>query len=217
MNHYKAIILTGIIGLIAALITGTSEFILHFDPLTRFETEYGFMEGFSDQRSTIGHFIVFIGGPLYAIGCWHIYLMLKPAHEKLARLAFFVMAYGFFVGVAWMSSRASISALANAESTAQIQHLIELYVLRYETLLTIVRTALLVFSGIFAYLVLTGRSHYPKWMAVFNPFVLTVTTLLVYLAAPAIGKYVTPIALNVGFSTFFILSLLQAKKLKRSD
>jgi len=36
---------------------------------------------------------------------------------------------------------------------------------------------------------------------------------VIYLIAPEIGKYLMPIALNVGFGLFFIISLLQANRI----
>jgi hypothetical protein len=38
----------------------------------------------SDERQSIGHYFAVLGGPLYVVGCWHIYLMLKPAQKTLA-------------------------------------------------------------------------------------------------------------------------------------
>jgi len=65
----------------------------------------------------------------------------------------------------------------------------------------------LIISVIFIKMVLTGKTRYPKWMAATSPIVLLLLNFVIYLIAPAIGKYVMPIALNVGFTLFFILSL----------
>lgn len=48
---------------------------------------------------------------------------------------------------------------------------------------------------------------HPKWMAATSPIVLLLMNFVIYLIVPSIGKYVMPIALNVGFSIFFMLSL----------
>ena len=56
-------------------------------------------------------------------------------------------------------------------------------------------------------MVLTGKSRYPKWMAATSPIVLLLMNFVIYLTVPSVGKYVMPIALNVGFSVFFLLSL----------
>lgn len=50
--------------------------------------------------------------------------------------------------------------------------LLELYALRYETLLQITRLAMLAFPVVFVWLTLTGRSSYPRWVAVLSPILL---------------------------------------------
>lgn len=216
MKEKQAIIITGIVGLLAAILTGTGEFLLHFDPLARFsETSYDFLLAGSEERQTMGHFIGVLSAPLYVVGMWHIYLMLKPANQKIAFISFLIGSYGFMVGADWISSRASIGALTHfAQSGTDVDSLIELYRLRYETLLTVVRITTLTISLVYIGLVLTGRSYYQKWQAVLNPIVLLIGSFIVFLVAPNVGKYIMPIALNVGFGIFFFMSLLQAKKLK---
>ena len=213
INEYNVIIITGFIGLLAALLTGTGEFLLHFDPLARFsENSYEFMLATTDKQQTWGHFIGTLSAPLYVIGMWHIYLMLKPANQKIAFIAFLLSSYGFMIGADWISSRASIGALTHIQATGiDISSLVELYQLRYESLLGVVRITTLAISVIYIWLVLTGRSHYKKWQAVLNPILLLISNFIIYAISPEIGKYMMPIALNIGFGAFFIMSLLQAR------
>ncbi len=216
MNEKKLIMITGFIGLLAAVLVGVGEFLLHYDPLARFSEEggdYSFMMAATDARQTMGHFFGVLAAPLYVVGCWHIYLMLKPANKTLAFIAFVVGAYGFMIGADWISSRASIGAIAHLENTA-LQPLVDLYVHRYESLLTIIRITTLLLSIIIAYLAWTKRSHYTRVVTFLNPIVLLLFSFIVYVIAPSIGKYMMPIALNIGFGLFFILSLYQASKLE---
>jgi len=171
----RILIITGLVGLIAAVLTGTGEFLLHYDPLARFsESSYDFMLAGSEGRQTLGHFIGVLGAPLYVAGMWHIYLMLKPAGQRLAFLAFVLGAYGFMVGADWIGSRASIGALTHfQDSGGTVDDLILLYQLRY--------------------------------------------SFVVYALAPEIGKYIMPIALNVAFGIFFIMSLAQMRTLNSKD
>ncbi len=208
----STIVLTGLVGLLGAVLTGAGEFILHFDALARFGPENEFFKGISDQRTTIGHFFGVLGAPLYLVGCWHIKLMLQPANKIWAITAFFVAAYGFAVGAVWIGSRASISALVNAPTSPEIVQLIGLYDFRYETLLQIIRVAVLALSVIYIWLTLTGRSHYPKWMAALNPIMLILVSFIVYAVAPSLGKYLMPIALNVAFFVLFVASIMIARK-----
>lgn len=199
--------ITGILGLLAALITGTGEFLLHFDAQARFTDGLAFFEGISESRTNWGHFLGALGAPLYAFGGFHIFLMLRSANYRWAFILFIVMAYGCAFGGVWMGSRASISAIVNAPQYAELGHLVALYDLRYESLLNVTRIAVLSVSVIYIWLTATGRSSYPRWMAFFNPIILLLFSFAVWLAVPAVGKYMMPIALNLGFAVFFVLSL----------
>jgi len=204
MNNLK---LTGILGLVGAILCGTGEFLLHFDPLARF-SGYDFMADISDARLTAGHFFAVVGVPLYFVGMWHIAQMLKPAGKKLSTLLFLIGSFGFLYGAMWMSSRASIGSLVHYPELIAATNLVDLYQLRSETLLQVTRVTTLMISGIYVYLVLTGSSRYPKWMAATSPIVLLILNFVIYVIAPSVGKFVMPIALNVGFSAFFLLSLI---------
>ena len=70
----------------------------------------------------------------------------------------------------------------------------------------------IVFSLIFIWLTLKGNSHYPKWIGFLNPTLLIGLSFAIYLTVPVIGKFLMPIALNVAFGIFFIVSLMIAKK-----
>jgi len=208
----KRIVLTGLIGLLAAVLVGIGEYLLHYDPLARFsEGGFGFMQGIGEQRTTLGHFFGVFGATLYPVGCYHIYLMLRPANQPAAFAAFIIGSFGCIVGAVWIGSRASVSALIQIPETPEVVQLIELYELRYETLLNVTRITTLVLSIIFIWLASTGRSYYRRWAAIFSPVMLIICCFMIYLFVPQIGKHIMPIALNVAFFIFFSLSLIQAR------
>ena len=103
-----------------------------------------------------------------------------------------------------------MSALVQMPPSDMIDQLIALYEVRYETLLQVIRLTTLILSGIIVWLTLGGRSHYPRWIAIFNPFLLIVANFIVFMIAPEIGKHTMPIALNVAFFIFFLFSVLIA-------
>jgi len=214
----NTIVLTAMAGVIAAILVGIGEYLLHFDAQARFaDGGYGFMLGISDSRSTLGHFFGVFGACLYPVGCYHIQQMLKPANSRWSFAAFLIGSMGFMVGVVWIGSRASISAIAQLPPTPELQHLTQLYELRYESLLQVIRLTTLFISVVFVWLTVSGRSYYPRWMAIFNPIVLIIASFLIYLINPGIGKHLMPIALNVAFLVFFSLSLLVAVTRKRDN
>ena len=205
----------GVLGLLAAILVGTGEFLLHFDALGRFAEggAYEFMHGISAQRTTIGHFLGVLSAPLYIIGFWHIMKMLEPANQLASRIAFAIMSYGIIVGAVWIGSRAGISTVINSTAMTDTMTFVSLYELRYENLLQVTRLAVLFFSVIFIWLVLTGRSHYPRWMALFNPILLILASFAIWAIAPAVGVYLMPIALNVAFALLFLFSIYHSQKI----
>jgi hypothetical protein len=218
-NH-NIIKITGLIGIVAALLVGTGEFLLHFSPLGDYadDGQYVYLLQVSESRVTLGHFFAVIGAPLYLVGFWHIYLGLKPYGKIIPLVNFIVTAYGFIFGTIWIGSRASIVLLAQANFAAVgankevLRELMDFYMLHSETLLEVTRITTLVSSLAFIVLVSTGKTLYPRWMAIFNPIVLLVSSFILFAIAPSIGKYTLPIALNVGYFIFFTLSTLQLTK-----
>jgi len=206
VNNKAAVVCAGFIGLLAATLVGIGEFLLHFDELARYGEGFEFFKGVSTEQATTGHFFGVLGAPLYVVGCWHLYHMLLPGNRTAALLAFWVMSYGFIIGVVWIGSRATASLIVNTIGADTAGTELALYDLRYETLLTVIRVTALVFSIIFIWLTLTGRTRYPKWVAVLNPIVLILLSFLVYVIAPGIGKYMMPIALNIAFFIIFLFS-----------
>ncbi len=134
MNTRRELLVgTGLVGLVAAALVGTGEFLLHFDALARYDGTYVFFEGVSETRATLGHFIGVLGVPLYLVGVWHLAQMLRPANRVWAAVAFFVMCYGFLARSVWIGSRASAAALVAVGKNTATEGLLELYDLRYET------------------------------------------------------------------------------------
>lgn len=214
MTNKRTLIFTGQVGLAAAILVGVGEFLLHFDVQARYTSGFTFFEGVTRERATIGHFFGVLGAPLYIIGVYHIYLMLRPANEMAARVAGLIMAYGFVVGAVWIGSRSGAGELVNGGA---LEDQLDLYTLRYESLLQVIRGAGLVFSAVFVWLCLTGRSLYPRAMVALNPISLIIVAFILFFTVPAVGKYVMPIALNVAFFVLFSVSLVMASRLPNED
>lgn len=206
MNHRQELILSGCTGLLAAIFVGAGEFMLHFDELARYLGGFEFFRGVGTERATIGHFLGALGAPLYVYGAWHIKLMLQPANRFWSNVAFVAMAYGLMVGAVWIGSRATAAYLVNTLDPDVIGSAWALYEFRYESLLTITRIAILILSIIFIALIVTGRSRYPRWVAIINPIVMILVSFVIFWLLPSVGKYLMPIALNVAFFVLFAVS-----------
>lgn len=208
------IIIAGIIGLIAAILVGMGEFLLHYTA-SGYDSEipYHFFYDISRKRLLWGHFIAVLAAPFYLVGFWHLYQMLLPAGGKLPAAVALIAGYGFIMGIVWIGSRAIIAAIVQSK-TPVIGELISSYQLYNESLLQIIRVTTLLMSVGFIYLVLTGTTNYPMWMWVFNPFFLLMSIFLIYFLSPAVGKYIMPIAMNVTYTVFFALSTYFALRLR---
>lgn len=217
---HRQILITGFIGMAAAFIVGSGEFLLHYSPLADYADDgnYVYLLQVPEWRLTLGHFLAVAGAPLYLLGFWHIYLGLRPYGKYLPFVVFLITAYGFIFGTVWIGSRAGIVLLAQANFASEnhindvLRGLMDAYVLHSETLLEITRATTLVSSVAFIFMVLTGKTHYPRWMAIFNPILLLVSSFILFAIAPAIGKFTLPIALNVGYFLFFSISTLQLSR-----
>jgi hypothetical protein len=205
MSQKKTILITGFVGLLASVLVGVGEFMLHFDPMARYGDGFAFLQSVPRGQATMGHFIGVLGAPLYVVGGYHIYLMLRPANEIAARITGLIMAYGFCVGAVWIGSRSVVNELVMLGSDPDQ---LALYTHRFESLLTVVRLAILVMSGLFIWLCLTGRTYYPRYMAVLNPIFLILVAFAIFFVAPSAGKYIMPIALNAAFFIIFTVSLI---------
>jgi hypothetical protein len=220
VSNQQIIKITGIVGIVASLLVGTGEFLLHYSPAGDYADDgnYVYLLQVSESRVTWGHFFAVLGAPLYLVGFWHIYLGLKPYGKIIPLIVFFVTAYGFIFGTIWIGSRASIVLLAQANFAAEghnsdvLRGLMDYYILHSETLLEVTRVTTLLSSLAFIVLVVTGKTLYPRWMAIFNPILLLVSSFILFAIAPELGKYTLPIALNVGYFIFFTLSTLQLTK-----
>ncbi len=106
MNNLK---LTGIIGLIGAVMVGIGEFLMHYNTDGYTGSNYSFFVSIGDSRLITGHFIVVFFVPFYIAGYWHFYLAVKPGSSKLALAILIAGVFAFVIGGMWISSRVEFS------------------------------------------------------------------------------------------------------------
>jgi hypothetical protein len=213
----QSILRAGWVGLIASLIVGVGELLLHFSA-TGYggEGPYPFLVGVSAERLCRGHFLSVLAAPFYLVGYWHLYRCLAPAGKRMAQAVFFIGSYGFVIGTAWLASRIGLALLVQADAAAgggeTLRHLIDAYDAHGESLVQVIRVTTALVSIGFVGLILTGRSRYPRWMALFNPILLLALVFASYFAVPAVGKYLVPTAMNVAHFGVFGASLFALRK-----
>jgi hypothetical protein len=201
---------SAIIGLLASIIVGIWEFLLHYSPkILELEESFAFLEAVPVENFVVGHFFVLIWIPLYFIGYYHFYLMLKWASDKLSKLFFFIAIFAFLCWWIWIASRAFIGEIIHLKSmmTPELYKLIEeKYLFYFENLLSVLRYLIFVISWLWIYLISTWKTLYPKYMMLCSPIALLFLVFLTLLV-PVIGKFLVPIALNVAHFVLFSVSL----------
>ena len=149
-------------------------------------------------------------------GLWHIYKMLQPAGGFLPAIVALVSVYGITMGGIWIGSRALIAAIVQLQAKgdgatgAALSTLVADYKFYSESLLQVIRVTTMLMSLGFIYLVYDGHTHYPRWMLLLNPFFLLLAVFLTYKVVPIVGRYILPMAMNVSYGIFFIVSLIIA-------
>jgi hypothetical protein len=63
--------------------------------------------------------------------------------------------------------------------------------------------AFLALMAIFALLVLSGKSHFPKWTVLFSPIVTYPLIFVLYLLLPPLGNLLAPAGFNLSLAIFY--------------
>jgi hypothetical protein len=210
----KVVMQAGVIGAAGSFLAGLGELALHYSPNGFGGEAYSFFSSAPIWRISIGHFLCVFSVPLYFVGYWHLFEMLKPAGRNARLLILSLGLYAFALGNVWLGSRVDLALIVQARDrsaaadTALFTKLLEDAAFYNETILIAVRAAVLIISGLFVVLVLGGRTSYPKWMAALNPIGLVLATFLVYFAWPTLGGLIMPEAMNTAHFVFFVASVV---------
>ncbi len=194
---YHFVLAAGIIGIIASLLMGWGEFLLHFNSLE--------LQGLKLPNFLIT--LAILSSPVTLAGYWHIYQMLNPKKNTMAFTLCALGGYGLILG--------SICVVCRLLSTFSTQELggmpspslfMDQYHYFLETLLHITRITLLVFSLGLMILISFRPTSYPWWFIFFTPIPLLMIFFCVVFTAPTIEIFMTPIALSAAHFIFFITS-----------
>jgi hypothetical protein len=211
-DAHHAPIEAGFIGLLAACFVGIGEFCLQFSPRGFYEDQaYGFFLDVGRAQLDLGYALSVFAAPLYLVGYWHLKTMLAPA-SRLAAWAFFLIgAYAFVIGAVWIGQRPFMALLVQAIAAGEAApSLLTEYAVRNEILVNVLRAAMVLTSVIWIGLILSGRTLYPRWMALLAPAILLAGVFALYALAPAIGVYVLPTAMNAVHVVVFAMSTATA-------
>lgn len=207
----------GYLGVLASILVGLGEYFLHYSPsILGFSENYEFFRLVPSENLTTGHFLAVIGLPFYFAGYIHIYRMLKPGSELLARMVLAIGFIAFAVGGIWIGSRVSIGNVVHLQEVMDSKvyfALLDHYTQHLEILVKALRLVIALLSIVFVIAILKGGTNYRKWMAIFNPIVILILLVILGKLVPSIGRHILPILMNVTHLILFALSLYQLNKL----
>jgi len=162
---------------------------------------------------SFGHFIAVLSAPLYMLGYWHLSKKLEPAGPKQAKLFFLIGAYAFAVGTAWIGQRFFLATTVHEIAAGNdLKGLLTTFSEHNEPFVNVLRLAMLLVSILWIKLILTGKTAFPKWMAIFSPIVLLAIMFALYFFKTPIGIYVFPVAMNATHFIIFALAMITARK-----
>ncbi len=216
MNNDNKILFFGYLGLLASIVVGIGEFLLHFAPAS-FDSPiiFGYFLDIPPNTLTLGHFILVPFVPLYIFGYWHLYLALKSGGKNLAGAVLTLGIFAFVIGGMWVSSRAHLGVMVHHLQGAapELQEAIYAsYDLHVENLVQVLRVLVLLISVCFIWAILRGGTLYPKWVALFNPILLLAIVFALFFFVRPIGQFLVPTAMNVAHFGLFSASLIALRK-----
>lgn len=202
-------------GLLGASLVGIGEFSMQYTPNGGIEDvkDYLYFNDVSANRLSFGHFISVLAAPLYMLGYWHLSKKLEPAGPKQSKAFFLIGAYAFAVGTAWIGQRFFLATTVHEIAAGQdLKALLLVFSEHNEPFVNVLRLAMLLVSILWIKLILTGKTAFPKWMAIFSPIVLLALMFALYFFKTKIGLYVFPVAMNATHFIIFALALFTARE-----
>ena len=204
-------------GILATILTGIGEYLLHFLPEGP-GGEIAMLEDVPLGRARIGHFFAVVGAPLYFAGYYGLKELFKRSNVTLANALFILGVLAFFVGGIWISSRyLGAVILQKSSGTPNHEYFLQQYEDHYQVLVWALRIVVLGLSGVYVALILKNKQNLPKWLAILNPIVLLVIIISSLVWFKPLGVHIAPIAMNVTHLVFFGLILFHFSKLNNQS
>lgn len=212
---HKFLFYTGIIAMIGAALVGIGEFFLLYSP----DGGHGFENGYQNfmhptvDQLILGFYLSVFSAPIYILGYWHVTRMLRIHHTNERWIVMGLATFGFMSGLVWLATNAYQgilvqmieSSVTEETGIALMSALVNIDEMSLP-LLTVIRWTIVFISGVMAFFILFRDTHYPKFMAVFNPLFLILAVFASVVLVPPVGKVLVPAALNVAHTIFFGLS-----------
>jgi hypothetical protein len=218
------VLIMGLIGIAGVFLTLISDFILIGRPnssLSFFKLGTESMAGLSQWRITIGAFLGVVVIPFQIAGLVTIYYAIRPAGKVKSLIIILINAHTLMMAVAFHISYAYIAGGWNlyyeiGYGDIVAARMLDRFDYYWKIIIIIMGVELIVSSAYLVFIILSKRSLYPRWMALFSPICVLVYIYPIILVIPKpIGGFIAPAFLNLSTLVFMILSTsIVYKKLK---
>jgi hypothetical protein len=163
----------------------------------------------SETRLFAGGLIGPIAAGLCIIGFWHVYLHVKSEAETLGRVmlaAFFaMMVAGSAVHTLWVAKGIAMKFCSGPHSTCP--NVLALTTRYWDFAYDLSATPGFLGAALLGYLVVTGKTVYPRWTIIANPAMFLLLSMsTVYLPGP-VGAILVGGSTNLSIAAFFTVSL----------
>lgn len=219
------IVLTlGLVGILGVLLTIISDLILIGKPISAYSflklgTES--MADISQWRITVGAFIGVIVLPFQILGLIPVYYGLKPSGRVLPIIVVITNAHALIMGVAFHISYAFIGSQWKVYYETGLgitSDIIKRFDFYWKLIIIIVLIELLFSSIIYVLAIMSGRSLYPKSMAILNPLsVLILVFPIIFILPAPIGGFLASAYVNISTMVFFSISTFVIYKRLKVD
>jgi hypothetical protein len=200
--------LTGIVSILIALITVAADELLQYSP--QGYASYLYYRDIVFWRVLSGDLLGVLAIPLAAIGYWHVCQALKLSGVKRTSLMFWIIAYGAAIGATAHGAFTAVIVIIQEGTSSSLTRALD-YLQTYVAIpFGVFLLCYLIVSAWYCIAVLSGRTLYPKWMALLNPFFLSLVIALLSVSnlLPALANVLSPAWLSIPHLVFFTLSTL---------
>lgn len=200
------------IGILASILVGIGEYLLHFSPDGP-AGEVSMLENVPLERAAMGHFFSVFSTPLYFAGYFGLRNFFQKSNKTLANALLVLGILAFSIGGVWISSRyMGAVVLQTSAGSSDYAFYLQTYEAHYQILVWALRIIIALLSIVYVLLILKNTQGVAKWLAIFNPVFILILVISSLFWLPPLGVHIAPIAMNVTHFIFFGLLLWQVNK-----
>lgn len=165
----------------------------------------------------VGNYLAIFFLPFHIVGSYLIYLALRPANKKYAKIYFYPAVYLAVLGTGYHGTYAFVADIIQSGNEVLMLKMLDYW--QYWGAFLVAGYSLL---SIYAFvLILRNKSIFPKWVAFLSPLSLIVITTIINFILPSsmsgIKTFLTVTGLNLPLAIFYFITTKYLLKEKEVD